>query len=593
MALSAGCAESESAIVTDESPSASAEASASGEENITEEPDVTTPVPAQTTSVPVESEAPAETEETQLVSVESEENDVESADTVEAPVSSQQTSVTSAPEDKPQTTPATTPSTTPSTTTTPSTKPSTTTPVSVTQPEPEPEPAPITPMTAPADASPEVQELIQQYNDKQAKLAEFTAKIEKQMTLPSIHITTYNNQRILSKEEYVESVIDVFNCGEEYQLTAQGGVRVRGNSTASGSEKPYRIKFDKKQNMLGLHDGMKFKSWVLLRSQWNVISDYMGFSLAETIFDGKYYSSDCTFVNVYINERYMGLYLLCEQNQATEGRVEVYEPKKDEIHTNIGYFLEMDNYANADEDPFFTLDYEGKEFTDIEGKTQVFSADDFSIKSEINCEQQKDFAAKYLAGVFKIMYEAVENQAVMMFDSDYNVVSAEGVYDTPKQAVEAVMDLDSVVNTMILQELVHNYDVGAGSFYMAVDFSEQSKYERLTFLAPWDFNWAYSEETHGRYYAGAFQKPVHDMYDRSNAWLTVIMQADWFREMLKDKWAELGNGDALKDTILNVRNTAQGLRNDIGAETWRIDSAMDIVAFVKGRISWLNTQWSR
>lgn len=519
MVLSAGCAESESVVVTDESPSASAEASVSVDENITEEPDVTTPIATQATSAPVESEAPADTEETLCDTADIETVvSAESADTVEAPASSQQTSTTPEPENILQTTPATTPQTTPTTTTTP---------VPVTQPETEP--VPLTPITVPSDASPEVQELIQQYNDKQAELAEFTAKIEKQMELPSIHITTYNNQRILSKEEYVESVIDVFNCDEQYHLTAQGGVRVRGNSTASGSEKPYRIKFDKKQNMLGLHDGMKFKSWVLLRSQWNVISDYMGFSLAETIFDGEYYSSDCTFVNVYINERYMGLYLLCEQNQATEGRVEVYEPEKDETRTDIGYFLEMDNYANADEDPFFTLDYEGKEFTDIEGKTQVFSADDFSIKSEITCDQQKDFAAKYLAGVFKIMYEAVENEAVMMFDSDYNVVSAEGVYATPKQAVEAVMDLDSVVNTMILQELVHNYDVGAGSFFMAVDFSEQSKYERLTFLAPWDFNWAYSEETHGRYYAGAFQKPVHDMYDRSNAWLTVIMQADWFR----------------------------------------------------------------
>lgn len=437
----------------------------------------------------------------------------------------------------------------------------------------------------------ELSAMMQQYVEQSSIIENTMTRAAGMQTMPVVHILTYENQRVLSKDEYVTSVIDVFNCGDEYRLTAEGGVKVRGNSTADGSEKPYRIKFDKKQNMLGLHDGEKFKSWVLLRSQWNLVSDFMGFSLAETIFDGEYYSSDSTYVNVYMNGKYLGLYLLCEQNQACEGRVEVYEPKKGETQTDIGYFLEMDNYAWQEEQPYFTLDYEEREFTDYVGTTKAFVADDYSIKSDINTDEQLQFIAKYLDGVFWIMYEAVENEKPMMFDKDYNVVSAEGVYSTPKEAVEAVIDLDSVVNTMILQELVHNYDVGAGSFFMAVDFSESSQYKRLTFCAPWDFNWAYSEETHGRYYAGAFQEPVHDMYERSNVWLTVIMKADWFREMLSEKWDELGDGAAINETVNEVINTAQTLANDLGDESWRIDSAKDVGRFVKGRASWLSTQW--
>lgn len=432
--------------------------------------------------------------------------------------------------------------------------------------------------------------MLQYYEETEEREQDFSEIAEKK-TMPAVYITTYDNERILSKDYYVEAVIDVVNCDEAYRLTAEGGVKVRGNSTANDSEKPYRIKFDKKQNMLGLHDNMEFKSWVLLRSQWNLVPDCMGFALAETIFDGEYYSSDYTYVNVYINGRGVGLYLLCEQNQAVEGRVEVYEPKEDELQTDIGYFLEMDNYASEDEAPFFTLDYDGIEFTDYVGTTKAFVPDDFSIKSDITCDEQRQFIEKYLGGVFRIMYEAVENNNPMMFDKDYNVVSAEGVYPTAKEAVEAVIDLDSMVNTMILQELVHNYDVGAGSFYMAVDFSEESKYKRLTFLAPWDFNWAYSEETHGRYYAGAFQTPVHDMYERSNVWLTVIMKADWFRDMLKEKWKELDNGTALAKTTAKVLKIAQSLENDLGDESWRIDSAKGIVSFVRGRIRWLKGEW--
>ncbi len=443
------------------------------------------------------------------------------------------------------------------------------------------------------EPEPETSAMTQQYEEQLDELNEKFADISKIKTLPAVYITNYNNERPRSKEEYTQSIIDIINCDEEYRLTASGGVRVRGNSTADGSEKPYRIKFDKKQNMLGLHSGEKFKSWVLLRSQWNLVMDYTGFSLAKEIFNGEYYSSDCRFVNLYINGRDLGIYLLCEQNQATKGRVEVYEPKKDEHGVDIGYFIEIDNYADEGDNPYFTLDYLGAEFTDIEGKTQVFSPDDIAIKSDINNDQQRDFIKKYMDGVFMIMFEAVENNTLYMFDDDYNVISADGVYSTPKEAVEAVIDLDSMVNTMILQELVHNYDVGAGSFFMAVDFSKDSKYERLTFLAPWDFNWGYSEEPHGRYYAGAFQKPVHDMYDRSNAWLTVIMKAEWFREMLKDKWAEMDNGADLNDTLKDVQSAAAELENDLGDNSWKIDSANDVIKFVRGRIKWLNIVWSR
>lgn len=165
--------------------------------------------------------------------------------------------------------------------------------------------------------------------------------------MPAINITTLNEEEIISKDKYVNSIIDVFNCDEKYVLSAEGKVKVRRNSTDDYSdEKPYRIKFEQKHNMLGLHDGKKYKSWVLLRSYWNLAPDYMAFSLADAIFDGKYYSSDCTYVNLYINGKYTGIYLLCEQNQAADGRVDVYEPSEDEAQTEIGYLVELDNYAD-------------------------------------------------------------------------------------------------------------------------------------------------------------------------------------------------------------------------------------------------------
>lgn len=431
----------------------------------------------------------------------------------------------------------------------------------------------------------------EQYNEKHEKYLKRYEAFSKVFTLPIVSIITLDNERILSKEEYVTSMVDIFNCGEEYELSALAGVKVRGNSTAEGNEKPYRIKFDQKQNMLGLHEGKEYKSWVLLRSQWNLAMDYMGFSLADAILSDEYYSSDCTYVNVLINGKSMGIYLLCEQNQAGKDRVDVYEPDEAETRTDIGYLLEIDNYADEGEDPFFTMDYLGAEITDISDKTHTFVKADYSIKTDIFSDQQRAFIEKYTKGVFEILFEAAENNKPMMFDEDYNVVSAQGVYSNAKEAAEAVIDLRSLANVLILDELVHDYDVGEGSFFMAVDFSEKSKYQKLTFLAPWDFNWAYDGDPNTRYFASTFQPLANDI-DRSNPWYITAMKAEWFRDIVKEKWTQLYNDKAITATTAQVREGVEALRNDLGDESWKIDNAAYIMDFVDKRVVWLNKQWS-
>lgn len=427
-----------------------------------------------------------------------------------------------------------------------------------------------------------------QYEKSTEKYEKLYTRLEAKLDIPIISIITLDNKSIDSKEEYVTSMIDVVNCDDKYGLSALAGVRVRGNSTAWGNEKPYRIKFDKKQNLLGLHEGKEFKNWVLLKSQWNLAMDYMGFNLAKTILDGEYYSSDCTYVNVYINGKFKGIYLLCEQNQVNKNRVDVYEAEENETRTDIGYFLEIDNYA--EEEPYyFTVDYEGANFTDINGKNRDFVSAEYTIKNDIYSDAQLKFIEKYTNNVFKILLEAVENNNPLMFDANYDLVSAEGVY-TPQQAVEAVIDTKSLANLLILDELVHDYDVGEGSFFMAVDFTADSKYKKLTFTAPWDFNWAYDGSANGGYYASTFQPLANDI-DRSNPWYIVAMKADWFQDIVKTKWAELYSSGALTATTAKVKKGVEALRNDLGDESWKIDSANGIVDFVNGRIKWLNRQW--
>lgn len=422
------------------------------------------------------------------------------------------------------------------------------------------------------------------------KLSALYKRISAEKDFPAINIYTQDGESILSKERYVEAVIDVFNCDEKLMLSAEGGVKVRGNSTADqGDEKPYRIKFNEKQSMLGLHDGRAYKSWVLLRSFWNLAPDYTGFNLARTILDGKYYSSDCEYVNLYVNGKSRGVYLLCEQNQAAEGRVDVTDAKADELPTEIGYLLEMDNYPDENDHPFFVVKHSNYEFTDITGQTRRFVDKCYSIRSDTTTQAQRDFIAKYLSNVYRILIGAADGK-LLMLDGNYDLVFAEGVYSTAKEAVEAVIDTESLANYLILEELVQNYDVGEGSFYMAVDFGENSVYPRLTFLAPWDFNWGYSEDPSGGYYACTFQKPIMDS-DRSNTWFITAMKQEWFADIVKAKWQQLSESKALINTALAIKEHTALLANDLGGDAWKTDKAAEICAYVVKRKRWLDKQW--
>ena len=74
-------------------------------------------------------------------------------------------------------------------------------------------------------------------------------------TLPIVYITTQNNAVIDSKEVYVPGTIriDPLSTGYDSLSTVTAQFKGRGNWTWNGfDKKPYRIKLDSKQKVLGM-----------------------------------------------------------------------------------------------------------------------------------------------------------------------------------------------------------------------------------------------------------------------------------------------------------------------------------------------------
>ncbi len=432
--------------------------------------------------------------------------------------------------------------------------------------------------------------------DKADKTA-FKEKIEKETKIPVIAVTT-NNEDITSREEYTSCVVDVFNCPDEQIIDeASAGIKVRGNSSAFygdvgqilKNQVPYRIKFDNRTSMLGLSGGSECKSWVLLKADWDLVRNDFAFRLGRALIGDDAFCSDSTLVHVYVNEEFKGVYLLCEQCQVDRNRVDISKPEEGSTDTNIGYYLELDNYATSEDDNIYIETYYGGyEVTDIEGETREFVPAEYSVKNDVYTQGQVDFIEKYLNNLFKIVYLACEKGEYKTFDENYSLVDAP--YTTAQETIEAVMDIPSVVDMYLLYEAVHDYDCGEGSFFMCVDFSEDSKCPKMKFTSPWDFNWAYNDSTE-RYWAGAFCEKsfAASKGDRSNPWFILLIKQDWFKQLATEKWSALKEDGTLKAIVEDEKAFLEEYRDDLNkADENSVDNAYKLLdGWIANRLYWM------
>ena len=110
---------------------------------------------------------------------------------------------------------------------------------------------------------------------------------------------------------------------------------------------------------------------MLLKSDWDLIRNDIAFRFGRTIMGDSNFCSDGQLVHLYVNEEFQGVYELCEQCQINPNRVDISEPAEGYTDTDIGYYLELDNYATSDEDNhYISMDYENATVTDINGETR-------------------------------------------------------------------------------------------------------------------------------------------------------------------------------------------------------------------------------
>lgn len=261
-------------------------------------------------------------------------------------------------------------------------------------------------------------------------------------SVAQVKIETLYGAPILGKEKehYVNFTLIVDSENDEWDYEGTGRIRGRGNSTWLWyPKKPYRIKLDKKASILGLKEE---KDWVLLanyRDPTHLMNTFV-FTAGEKL--ELPFTNHSRYVEVTLNGEYIGLYQLTEQVEQGENRVNVADEG--------GILLSLDKDDGPELAPDATDNFWSK----------VYSMPICVKHPEDQSTEQLDA----IKAEFAKLEQAIQN-------SDY-------------EATAKLMDIQSFIDYMLLQELVYNVEVDAPrSIYMHKD--KEGKW----FMGPlWDFD---------------------------------------------------------------------------------------------------------
>lgn len=164
-------------------------------------------------------------------------------------------------------------------------------------------------------------------------------------------------------------------------------IKVRGNETAKGSKKPYRLKFGKdkkdangnviethKHDMLGL--GYAKRNWTLIANQkdgsyaHNALSYHIGKAV------GMDFCPGYRFVDLVINDEYRGCYMISDHVEVGSHRIEL----EDEV---TGWYLES-NRDNQVEEPYLTSELGGGIYISIKNPEPATTDETAALKSEVS-----------------------------------------------------------------------------------------------------------------------------------------------------------------------------------------------------------------
>ena len=163
--------------------------------------------------------------------------------------------------------------------------------------------------------------------------------------LPLVVINTVKAEEPYDKEHDIPSYVRIIDTNHAYVMDT-ATTRLRGNASTQFPKKPYRIKFEHKQQPLGAP--AKAKKWTLINNYGDktLMRNLLAFHISQQM--GMPYTPYGQPVDVILNGEYKGCYQLCDQIEVNKNRVNIDEMEISDTSGEAltgGYLWEIDAYA--------------------------------------------------------------------------------------------------------------------------------------------------------------------------------------------------------------------------------------------------------
>lgn len=312
--------------------------------------------------------------------------------------------------------------------------------------------------------------------------------------LPVMIINTADGAPITSKEDWKDASIELrggleFDDLEECDVEIRG----RGNSTWGYDKKPYALKFPSKTSLLGMP---KHKRWVLLANTMDrtMMRNRVAYHIAELT--SLAWTPRTEFVEIILNGKHIGNYLLTEQIRIDKHRINIAELEPSDNDGEAitgGYVYEMD----------FHFDNVNQWWTSQGFPSSVKFPDEDDISPE-----QLEWAIEYFNRVEATLY-----------GPDFK---------DPDRGYASLIDVQSFVDYWLVYEVCINHELAnPGSVYLHKD-----RGGKLTAGPIWDFDW-------GTFSYSASPQAQGKLFMMGAIWYERLFEDPAFKAVAKERWQVL------------------------------------------------------
>ena len=370
-----------------------------------------------------------------------------------------------------------------------------------------------------------------------------------------------------SKDIWTEDcAIEILNAGDYSKIYSKVQLKGRGNSTWDLPKKPYAIKLDKKEEMLGFP---KHKRWVLLANYYdktnlrNEIAFFMGRLGARQSPVGMDYIPRSSFIRLFFNNKFQGLYQLTEQLKIDDNRVNVGDD---------GFLLEVDFRAPEEVGNIYF---------------RVPNIDNYIVVKDPDIEHQSD-----LDYIKDFMNEADS----ALFSENFT---------DPQAGYKKYLDINSFIDWYLINEITKNADAN----YWSSCYMHLSRGGKLKMGPLWDYDLAAGNYPNfGDWWYTQWVNTTQDFHIKNVKWYERLFQDTNFVEVVKKRFKfyyehqnEIYNEiDRQKKIVSEVLEENEKIwfffsrpfDPDISNKAYE-SSCEELKNWLKQRFQWLNAQFDK